>query len=259
MEEIILIVLGLAVGSFLNVVIYRLPLDLSIVKPRSQCPSCKTQIKFYDNFPVISYIFLLGKCRNCKTHISIMYPLVELFTGFSFWFAYRSFHEISMVYVGVTIIFLCLILALALIDLMHQILPFELTIGGAILILIYSFVNPTLTPLNAIGSAFGSAALFAAIYFFYIKIRKIEGLGQGDIWLMLLLGGFLGVNKLVIAVLLASFSGLLVGLFFIIFKKKNLKFALPFGTFLGLGSYLSLFWGEQIFKFIQSISLSIYK
>ena len=252
MEEIFLIIFGLIVGSFLNVVIHRLPLEESIVKPGSHCPSCNTPIKFYDNIPVFSYIFLRGKCRHCKAGISLLYPLVESFTAFSFWLSYVYFGQ-QPLYTAASILFICLLISLALIDLKHMILPLEITIGGAVVFLIYSFFNPVISPLDAFGSALGGALAFAAIYYLYLKVREIEGLGQGDIWMMLLLGAFLGVDKLVIAVLLASFSGLFVGLFFIIFKKKDLKLALPFGTFLGLGSYISLFWGNEILKLIQSL------
>ena len=253
MEEIILIGLGLIVGSFLNVVIHRVPLDQSIVSPGSHCPSCDKPIKFYNNIPVLSYIILAGKCRNCKTRVSVRYPLVEAFTGFSFWLALYHF-RMDMVYVGFTALFICLLLALALIDLEHMILPLELTIGGAVVFIIYSFFNPFLQPKDAIAAALGGAAVFALIYIFYIKVRKIEGLGQGDIWMMLLLGAFLGVNKLVIAVLVASLSGAVVGIIYMVVKKGDMKMQLPFGTFLSLGSYVSLFWGVDILKFIQGIS-----
>jgi leader peptidase (prepilin peptidase)/N-methyltransferase len=252
MEEIILIIFGLVVGSFLNVVIYRVPLGKSIITPRSHCPSCAGLIKFYDNIPVVSYILLRGKCRHCKARISLVYPSVEAFTAFSFWLSYVYFGQ-QPLYTTASILFICLLLSLALIDLKHMILPLEITIGGAAVFLIYSFFNPVISPLEAFGTAMGAALVFAAMYYFYLKFRNIEGLGQGDIWMMLLLGSFLGLNKLVIAVLLASFSGLLVGMFFIIFKKKNLKLALPFGTFLSLGSYISLFWGNEILRSIQSI------
>jgi len=252
MEEVFLIIFGLIIGSFLNVVIYRLPLEKSIVKPRSHCPACNTTIKFYDNIPVVSYILLRGKCRHCRAGISPIYPAVEAITGFNFWLSYVYFGQ-QPLYTAASILFICLLLSLALIDLKHMILPLELTIGGAAVFLIYSFFNPVISPIEAFGTAAGGALVFAAIYYLYLKVREIEGLGQGDIWMMLLLGSFLGINKLVIAVLLASFSGLIVGMFFIIFKKKDLKMALPFGTFLSLGSYISLFWGDEILKLIQSI------
>jgi len=253
MEEFLIILLGLVIGSFMNVVIHRLPLEQSIVKPRSSCPVCKTPIKAYDNIPVLSYIVLLGKCRHCKTHISIRYPLVELFTGFTFWLAFRHFAMVSPLHAAATTIFLCMMIALCLTDLEHMILPDEITLGGAVLFLIYSFFNPQISVIDAFGSAFASAAAFWALYFFYLRIRKIEGLGHGDIKMMLLLGAFLGSQKLVVAVLLASLSGMLVGFYFIIFKRKDMQFALPFGTFLAIGSYVAVFWGEHIMRAIQSL------
>ena len=253
MEEILVVLLGLIVGSFMNVVIHRLPLEQSIVKPRSSCPSCKTPIKAYDNIPVISYMFLLGKCRRCKAHISIRYPLVELFTGFTFWMTFQYFAPTSPLHAAAATIFLCMMIALCLIDLEHMILPDEITLGGAVLFLIYSFFNPQLSILDAFASAIFSAGVFWLLYFFYLRVRKIEGLGWGDIKMMLLLGAFLGSQKLIIAVLLASFSGMSVGFYFILFKRKDLRFALPFGTFLAIGSYISTFWGNDIMRAIQSL------
>jgi leader peptidase (prepilin peptidase)/N-methyltransferase len=145
-------------------------------------------------------------------------------------------------------------MVLAIIDFKHMILPDELTIGGGVLFLTYSFFNPIITYKNAFISAFGSALIFAFLYFFYLKVRKIEGLGFGDVKMMVLLGAFLGIHKLLIAVFLASLSGIIIGFIFIIFKGKDLKTKLPFGTFLGFGTYISVFWGDNIWRFIQSLS-----
>ena len=253
MEEVFLILLGLIIGSFLNVLIYRMPIGKSIVKPRSYCPQCKKPIKFYDNIPVISFIILRGKCRGCKAKISLQYPLVEIFTAFTFWISYSFYFSISPIYTLFTIMFLCIMVVLAIIDFKHMILPDELTIGGGVLFLIYSFFNPLITYKDAFISAFGSALVFTLLYFFYLKVRKIEGLGFGDVKMMILLGAFLGVNKLLIALLLASLSGVIIGFIFIIFKGKDLKTKLPFGTFLGLGAYVSVFWGDCVLRFIQSV------
>ncbi len=252
-ESIIAVLLGLVFGSFLNVVIYRLPLEKSIVKPGSHCPSCENPVRFYDNIPILSYIILMGKCRHCKTRISLRYPAVEFFTAVSFWLSYFYFYKDGPVCAIFAALFICLLIALALIDYDHRILPDEMTLGGGIVFLIYAFFNPLLDPVDAVAAAFGSALVFMGLYFFYLKVRKIEGLGQGDIKMMVLLGAFLGVQKLVIAVLLASIAGLMVGLFYIIFKGKDLKLKLPFGTFLSFGSYVSLLWGAEVFAGIQSI------
>jgi leader peptidase (prepilin peptidase)/N-methyltransferase len=144
-------------------------------------------------------------------------------------------------------------IALAAIDLEHMILPDELTLGGAALFFVYSFFNPEVGQLDAVLSGLGAALFFAALFFFYLKVRKIEGLGFGDVKMALLMGLFLGLHRLAVAILLASLSGLLVGIFFIVFKKKNLKLALPFGPFLALGSYASLFWGGAILDWIGSL------
>lgn len=251
MEEIFLILFGLVIGSFLNVVIHRLPLNQSVVTPGSRCPSCQAPIRFYQNIPVISFILLRGRCANCRSSISVQYPLVEIFTAFTFWLAYRSYGPSP--YTAFVILFLCLLIALALIDLEHMILPDPLTLGGGVVFLIYSFFQPEISPLDALLSGFITGLLFTGLYFYYLKVRKIEGMGFGDIKMVLFLGLFLGHRKLIIAVFLASVLGLLTGIYFIIFRKKTMKLALPFGTFLGLGSYVSLFAGEQILRFIQSL------
>jgi len=253
LEDIFSIIFGLIIGSFLNVVIYRLPLNKSLMKPGSYCVSCNTSIRFYDNIPVLSFILLFGKCRECKVRIPVVYPFIEIFTAFSFWLSCIWFFDYSIHYTIFTAIFLAILIALTFIDLFHMILPDGLTLGGGLLFLIYSFFNPRLSSLNSFGTAFGSVLFFAGLYFFYLKVRKIEGLGFGDVKMMLFLGAFLGVAKILIAIMLASFFGLIVGILLIIIKKKTLKFALPFGTFLGIGSFISLFWGEDILLFIRSI------
>lgn len=252
MEEVIVIILGLIFGSFLNVVIHRMPLEQSIVKPRSFCPECGKAVRSYDNIPVLSYIFLLGKCRDCRTPIPIRYPLVEIFISFTFWYSYRS-AEYGIVHLIFTLIFLLVLVALCLIDLKHMILPDELTIGGSILFLIYSFFNPEVSTVEALLTAIGVTLLFLGMYVFYIKVRKLEGLGQGDIKMVFLLGIFLGVKKLIVTILLASFSGLAVGIIIIIIKKKDFKYALPFGTFLSIGGIVSYFFGDSVLAIISSL------
>lgn len=252
MEELTIILVGLIFGSFLNVVIHRLPLEKSIVKPGSHCPVCEKPVRFYDNIPVLSYIMLLGKCRQCKTRISPRYPAVEAFTAFSFWLCWYYYAH-APVFAAANMLFIFLLIALALIDYDHQILPNELTLGGGAVFIVYTFFNPLVPFLDGLITAFASAFFFAALYIFYLKVRKIEGLGQGDIKMMLLLGAFLGAHRLVMAVLIASLAGLLTGVFLIIFKGKDMKLKLPFGTFLSFGSYVSLFWGHALFIAIQSL------
>jgi len=251
MEAALTIVFGLIVGSFLNVVIHRLPRGESIVFPPSHCPHCRVEIPFYDNIPLLSYVILLGRCRSCRAGISPQYPLVEGLAALGFWLAYDAYG--LTLHAGAAAVFLSLMIALAAIDLEHMILPDELTLGGAALFFIYSFFNPEVGQLDAVLSGLGAALFFAALFFFYLKVRKIEGLGFGDVKMSLLMGLFLGLQRLAVAILLASLSGLLVGIFFIVFRKKNLKLALPFGPFLALGSSASLFWGGSILAWIGSL------
>lgn len=251
MEEIFVILFGLVIGSFLNVVIVRLPEQRSIVRPPSHCPTCQTPIPFYLNIPVLSYLILRGRCRFCRRPISPRYPLVEAFTAFTFWLAFWQY-GLSL-HAAATVVFLCLLIVLALTDLDHMILPNELTLGGTGLFLVYSYFHPDILVIDALLAAAGGAGLFLGLYYFYLKVRHIEGMGLGDVKMMLLLGLFLGIRRLVVAVLLASLSGLLVGLFFIVFRKKNLKMELPFGTFLAFGSYLSLFFGEFLLLWVRGL------
>lgn len=251
MEEALTVVFGLIVGSFLNVVIHRLPLGESVVFPPSHCPACNAAIPPHDNIPLLSYALLRGRCRACRAAISPRYALVEAFTAFSFWLCYDAYGLSP--HAAAAAVFISLLIALAAIDLQHMILPDELTLGGSVVFFAYSFFNPEIAQLDAVLSGLGAALFFTALFYFYLKVRKIEGLGFGDVKMALLLGLFLGLSRLAIAIFLASFSGLLVGLYFIVFRKKNLKLALPFGPFLALGSYLSLFWGEAILLWVSSL------
>ncbi len=253
MEAALTVVFGLIIGSFLNVVIHRLPLGENVVFPPSHCPHCRADIPFYHNIPVFSYLFLRGRCHSCHGHISIQYPLVEGFCAFSFWLTWHFF-GFSLTAIS-TVVFICLLITLAAIDLKHMILPDELTLGGSALFFIYSFFNPAVSQLDAVLSGLGAALVFSGFFYFYLKVRKIEGLGFGDVKMVLLMGLFLGLQRLVVAIFLASFSGLLVGLFFMVFKNKNLKFALPFGPFLSLGSYVALFWGNDILAWFGTLWL----
>jgi leader peptidase (prepilin peptidase)/N-methyltransferase len=251
MEAALTVVLGLIIGSFLNVVIHRLPLGQEIVFTPSHCPRCGAAIPFYLNVPLLSYALLLGRCRSCRARISPRYPLVEAMTGLCFWLAYMRFGLSP--HAAACALFLCLMIALAAIDLKHMILPDSLTLGGAAVFLAYSFFNPQVGQLDAVLSGLGAALFFAALFYAYLKLRKVEGLGFGDVKMALMLGFFLGLSRLVVAVFLASLSGLLVGIFFIAFRKKDLKFALPFGPFLALGSSVSLFWGDAVLGWLASL------
>jgi leader peptidase (prepilin peptidase)/N-methyltransferase len=245
------IALGLIVGSFLNVVIHRLPLGQDIVFRPSHCPRCQAPIPFYLNVPLLGYLVLRGRCLSCRAPISPRYPLVEALTALSFWLAWERY-GLSL-HAGAAAVFMSILIALAFIDLQHMILPDELTLGGSALFLVYAFFHPEIGWQEALLSGAGGALFFAALFYAYLKLRKTEGLGFGDVKMALLLGLFLGARRLTAAVFLASLSGLLVGLWFIAFKKKDLKLALPFGPFLALGAYVALFWGDALLDWIGGL------
>jgi leader peptidase (prepilin peptidase)/N-methyltransferase len=254
METIIIIIcFGLVWGSFLNVVIYRLPLRMSISKPSSSCPHCNEKIKFYDNIPVLSFLLLRGKCRHCKGKISFRYPLVELLTAASFLLLYSQY-SLSFFFFA-SCLFACALIALGFIDYYHQILPDEITLPSLLLALIYSLFRTDLNLRQALIGAVAGAGFLLFIYAAYYLLRKQEGLGLGDVTMMLVIGAYLGWRQAFFTLILASFVGALVGIFFILYKKKDFQYSLPFGTFLAPAAFAALLWGERII----TAYLSLYK
>jgi len=244
-EEIILIVVfGLVWGSFLNVVIYRLPRGFSIVRPPSSCPQCGKQIKAYENIPILSYLVLRGKCRSCKATISPAYPLVEALTPFCFLLVYMQYSLSPHFFVSC--LFVSALIVLGFIDYNHQILPDEVTLPGFVLALLYTFFRDDLSLVQALLGAGVGAGFLLLVYGIYYLVRKKEGLGLGDVTMMLLVGAFLGWKLTLLTLILASFGGAVVGVFFIIFKKKDLQHALPFGTFLAPAAFVALLYGQKI-------------
>jgi len=253
-EKIIFIIaFGLVWGSFLNVVIYRLPRGKSIIKPPSSCPHCQKRIKFYDNIPLLSYILLKGKCRYCQQKISFTYPLVEFLTPSCFVLLYV--HYSLIFYFFASCLFTSALIALCFIDFYHQILPDEITLPGLTLALIYSLFRPDLSLNQALVGAVVGSGFLLFIYGAYYLLRRKEGLGMGDVTMMLMVGAYLGWLQAFFTLILASLAGALVGVFFILFKKKNLQYSLPFGTFLAPAAFFSLLWGEKILR----AYLSLYK
>jgi leader peptidase (prepilin peptidase)/N-methyltransferase len=244
--------LGLVVGSFANVCIHRLPLGQSVVSPPSRCPACGTLIKAYDNLPVLGFMLLRGRCRSCRAAISWRYPVVEAANGL-LWLALawrhgptpRSLVEMALV---------TALLVLSLIDLEHQILPDVITLPGVALGLAASFLpGSPLTPLASALAAAGGWLAFAAVAKAYQKARGVEGLGQGDWKLAALLGAFLGWQKMLLTVLLASLAGTVVGLLAIALRGRDLRYALPLGTFLGAAGVLVVFLGDALLGWYRGL------
>lgn len=244
--EVYLFIIGAIIGSFLNVCIHRIPLKESIIFPRSRCPKCGNEIRWYQNVPILSYIFLLGRCANCKTRISPVYPFVELLTAILFVVLWRKFGPtIPFVIYGV---FACCMIVLVFIDYYHQLLPHRVTFPGIALGFASSFINPYVRPLqSAIGILIGGL-LPLLVLIVYRWVRKKEGLGHGDIFMLAMIGAFLGWKQVLIVLFLSSFVGALVGLFIILVWKKGSDFALPYGTFLGAAALFALFYGPYLWN-----------
>jgi leader peptidase (prepilin peptidase)/N-methyltransferase len=250
-EKVIVIVIGLAWGSFLNVVIYRLPHGQSLMRPPSSCPQCKTRIKPYDNIPVLSYLLLRGRCRACGVRIPLTYPLVELLTSLCFLLLYVHF-SLSVHFIA-SCIFASALIAIGFIDFFHQIIPDEITMPGLVLALGYGFVRPDLGLRQALIGAVAGAGFLLFIYGAHRLLRKKEGLGMGDVTMMLMIGAYLGLAGTFFTLILASFTGALVGIFLLSFRKKDLQHALPFGAFLAPAAFFSLLWGERIIRAYLSL------
>ena len=244
--------LGLIVGSFANVCIYRVPLSKSIVRPGSSCPSCGRAIRPWDNIPVLSFLLLRGRCRSCGSSISARYPLVEGANGLLYLALALRFGP------SPTALFLMALVTalvvLSAIDLDHQILPDVITLPGLALGLLASLLGiSTVGVEGALLGALGGYAAFFAIAWSYRRSRGVEGLGQGDWKMAALLGACLGWKALLLVVLLASVAGTLVGAGLMAFRGRTSQHRLPFGTFLGLAGIAVIFVGDDVLSWYAGL------
>lgn len=236
--------LGLVLGSYLNVVVHRLPRGQSTVWPGSHCPVCGTPIRPLDNLPVLSYLILRGRCRACRTHISWRYPALELTSGVLL--ASCVWHFGISWAAAASGAFAILLVALMGIDLEHMILPDVLTVPGIAIGLLVQPLLPWGSYRDAlIGAAAGAGLLLAVIGAWYL-VRRELAMGFGDVKMLAMIGAFLGWQNMAVALLAAAFSGALVGLILIATARATGQTRLPFGVFLGLGGLVALFWGTRI-------------
>jgi leader peptidase (prepilin peptidase)/N-methyltransferase len=235
--------LGLCVGSFLNVVIYRLPLGQSLVSPPSRCRKCGYSLQWYDNIPVLSWLFLRGRCRKCGVSVSMQYPIVELITGL-----------LCVLIVWMTppgpllasrLLLVCILIALFGIDLEHQILPNVITLPGIVAGVLLSLIAPPGWKDSLLGVLLGGGVLYAIAGGYYLW-RREEGLGMGDVKMLAMIGAFLGWQAVLVTLVLSSFSGALIGMVLIAAQRGGMKLALPFGTFLAVGALAAMLVGEPI-------------
>ncbi len=246
-----LALVGLIVGSYLNVLIHRIPRGKSTVLPRSRCPYCQASIRAKDNLPVLSFLILRGRCRYCGAPISWRYPLIESLTALLFVtsFARFGFHPT----LAHALVFCCLMVLLAAIDVEHYILPDKLTLPAILVGLALQLWYPMPGLLDAVlGTLIGAGILILVINYWY-WLRGEEGMGIGDVNMLAMIGAFLGWQGVLITLVLATTSGALVGGALLLGGRLGLRSHLPFGFFLALGALLSLFFGEALMSFYSEL------
>lgn len=265
---------GLVIGSFLNVCIVRIPQGKSIISPASACPQCGSPVRPYDNIPVVSYFLLGRRCRSCKVKISPLYPLVELLTALLFFACYRAF--------GLTpealkwSIFSALMIVLAFTDLRERILPDVVNYSGlamglilslftrpadgtALLIANHALSRPPAAPVLSFADALFGAALGSGLLWLvseaYFRLRGREGMGLGDVKMMLMAGAFLGAKRTLLTIFAGSILGSVLGIAFLLARRKSSDYELPFGTFLGMAALLVVFFGTPVVNWYLSTLL----
>jgi len=267
---IFVFVLGAIIGSFLNVVIHRVPNEESIVFPNSACPNCKAAIKGYDNIPILSWLILRGKCRGCGLPISARYPAVELLTALTYLLVYSQTGLTPML--PVYLAFVSAVIALIFIDAEHMILPNAITYPLLVIALAVRIIFPIVFSVNyfsdtsfapvtyLVGQPAWLISLFGAVFGALVgggslwlvgaiwkRLRGVDAMGLGDVKMMLGVGALLGWRLAFLAIFLGAFSGAVIGIVMIAKQKdKDLQTQIPFGIFLGIGSILALLFGERL-------------
>ena len=242
--------LGLAIGSFLNVVIHRVPRRESLISPGSHCPSCGYALGAIDNIPLVSYAMLLGRCRRCRARISVRYPLVELVTAAIFVLHYFVFGWTPLL--AVRLLFAASMVALFVIDLEHRLLPDAITLPGVVVGLVASLFLPPGFRDALIGTIGGGGVLWA-IGEAYYRYSGEEGMGGGDVKMLAMIGAFLGWQQVLITLVFSSIAGAVIGILVLAIKRGGMKYALPYGTFLAVAGLIASLYGEQIFRWYTGL------
>ncbi|MFZ4403702.1 MAG: prepilin peptidase [Pseudobdellovibrionaceae bacterium] len=238
-------VLGACLGSFANVVIYRMPEGLSVVKPRSRCPQCKTQLKWIDNIPILGWVFLRGRCRYCQAAVSWRYPFVELLMASLFLLNFLIYKD-QPYQMAEYFIFIFALVVCTFIDFDHMILPNEFTLSGIVIGLLGSLINPDRSFTESlIGVLMGGGFLWALAYFYFLFTKK-EGMGGGDIKLLAWIGALLGFKAIPFVIMLSAIVGSVVGLIIAARSKTGLKTMIPFGPYLAFGAVVYMFGGQKL-------------
>lgn len=244
MPFVLAFAVGAAIGSFLNVCIWRVPAGESVVYPPSHCPRCDVRIRHRDNIPIISYLLLRGRCHSCGEPISLRYPAVEALTGVMF--AVLLFKFGWSPHFVVNALFVAALIVISFIDLDHQIIPDVISLPGIAIGLVLSAVGygPPLVG-SAVGALLGGGILYAVAAGYQLLTGR-EGMGGGDIKLLAMIGAFLGWRGVLVTLVLGSFTGAVIGIAIIGLRGGGARLPIPFGPFLALGAICALFWGDQL-------------
>ena len=236
--------IGLCIGSFLNVVIYRLPRGKSIVIPRSACPHCRTAVRWYDNIPLIGWFWLKGRCRDCHQPLGVQYPVVELLGAMAAVAAVWKY-ELSLAG-GIIFIFLCLLIIITFIDLNHRIIPDRITLPAMVLALLVAPFLPDFSFVQGLSGLLTGGGVLWAIAAIYGRLTGVDGIGGGDIKLMGLVGALMGWKGALFTLFGGALFGALVGIGLLMVKGNNMRTAIPFGPFLSIAAVIYLFYGNAI-------------
>ena len=239
-------ILGVCIGSFLNCAIYRIEQEKSL-KGRPFCPHCKHTLSWMDLFPVFSYLFLGGKCRYCKKKISVQYPLVELATGILF---VLLFNPQSVIHSIFYLVISCFLIVIFIYDLKHYLIPEVALFPAILVVIVYNLIPPY--NLGQIESTLLATFVSALFFFLLYWLSKERAMGFGDVELVILLGLLLGWPNIFLALFLAFFFGAIMGVILMVFGKKGLKSAIPFGPFLIAGTFITMLYGNQIIQWYLS-------
>ena len=241
--ETVLVLVGLCIGSFLNVCIHRLPQRTSIVFPASRCPSCQHALAWTDNIPVVSYLVLRGRCRYCQAPISARYPIIEALTCAVFVLHWYVFGPSPLLFVRLA--FACALIVLFAIDLEHQILPNVITLPGIVVGFLCSlFLHPG-PVMSLAGIALGGGLLWAIAELWY-RLRKVEAMGFGDVKMLAMVGAFLGVKLVVLTFVLSSMIGGVVATMLVATRRADMATKVPFGTMLAAAALVASLYGDRI-------------
>lgn len=246
-------ILGLLFGSFSNVCVHRIPLGESVVSPGSRCPNCRSDIAWYDNIPVFSWLILGRKCRHCHQPIAWRYPMLELSMGM-IWAAITWYYPLDIYsawFLAQAIILVSILWILTLIDLETFLLPDILTLPGIVVGLLFSWKLGYFT--DAVIGAVAGYSVFWLVARLFLVVTGRDGMGYGDFKLLAMLGAFMGWQALPFIILLSSFSGAIIGSITLILAKKGLQAEIPYGPYLAAAGVIWFFWGASILQWYQGV------